>query len=148
MTTPLFRLIRWLVLPLTVLLFLQWPLRDAVQAGSREANDLAQILFALYAACAVTAASRAHQHLAAHGSRRFHPGSPAAAWALAVCLVPWAGWLLWSASPAVWQSALALERFPDSNNPGYFLIKIAAWLMAALVLIDALAALATTRRAS
>jgi hypothetical protein len=31
---------RWLALPVVVLLFLQWPLRDAVQAWSREANDL------------------------------------------------------------------------------------------------------------
>ncbi len=31
-----------LVLPLALLLFLQWPLRDVVQQYSREANDLAQ----------------------------------------------------------------------------------------------------------
>ena len=31
-----------LVLPVSLLLFLQWPLRDLVHAGSREANDLAQ----------------------------------------------------------------------------------------------------------
>ncbi len=29
-----------LVLPVSLLLFLQWPLRDLVHAGSREANDL------------------------------------------------------------------------------------------------------------
>ena len=43
-----------LVLPLALLLFAQWPLRDLVQAHSREANDLAQIIFALYMAVAVT----------------------------------------------------------------------------------------------
>ena len=37
-----------LVLPVSLLLFLQWPLREWVQAYSREANDLAQVLFALY----------------------------------------------------------------------------------------------------
>ena len=33
---------RWLVLPVALVLFLQWPLRDWVQAWSREANDLGQ----------------------------------------------------------------------------------------------------------
>jgi TRAP-type mannitol/chloroaromatic compound transport system permease large subunit len=36
-----------LVLPVSLLLFLQWPLRDLVQAYSREANDLAQWLLAI-----------------------------------------------------------------------------------------------------
>ncbi len=50
---------RWLVLPISLLLFLQWPLRDAVQAYSREANDTGQWLFALYIVVSVTAATRA-----------------------------------------------------------------------------------------
>ena len=33
---------RWLVLPVALILFLQWPLRDFVRAWSREANDLGQ----------------------------------------------------------------------------------------------------------
>ncbi len=31
---------KWLALPLIVLLFLQWPLRDLLRGYSREANDL------------------------------------------------------------------------------------------------------------
>ena len=31
---------QWLALPLILLLFLQWPLRDIVRGYSREANDL------------------------------------------------------------------------------------------------------------
>ncbi len=54
----------WLVLPLALLLFLQWPLRDLVQWGSREANDAAQCLFAVFVAVAITAATRARLHLA------------------------------------------------------------------------------------
>src|SRR5215217_4635917 len=50
---------RWLALPVVLLLFLQWPLRDAVRAWSREANDLGQCFFALFVAIAVTAATRA-----------------------------------------------------------------------------------------
>ena len=57
--------IKWLVLPLILLLFLQWPLRDWFRSYSREANDLGQIFFALFVAVSVTAASRAGTHLAA-----------------------------------------------------------------------------------
>ena len=46
-----------LVLPIGLLLFLQWPLRDVFQAYSREANDLAQCLFALYVSVAITSAT-------------------------------------------------------------------------------------------
>ena len=48
---------RWLVLPVALILFLQWPLRDFVQWGSREANDLGQWIFALYVAACFTSAS-------------------------------------------------------------------------------------------
>ena len=56
---------QWLVLPLIILLFLQWPLRDLVRCCSREANDLGQLIFALYVAFSVSAATRAGTHLAA-----------------------------------------------------------------------------------
>ena len=35
-------------------------------------------------------------------------------------------------------STLLLEHFPDTGNPGYFIIKIALLLMALLVLIEGL----------
>src|SRR6185295_16794058 len=62
---------RWLVLPVTLFLFLQWPLRDFVQWGSRETNDAGQWIFAFYVSAAVSFASRERAHLAvdaiAHG---------------------------------------------------------------------------------
>src|SRR5215475_11491458 len=60
------RTAQWLVLPVVLLLFLQWPLRDLVHRYSREANDLGQWIFALYVAASVTAATRTHTHLATH----------------------------------------------------------------------------------
>jgi hypothetical protein len=54
---------RWLVLPVALILFLQWPLRDFVRWGSREANDLGQWIFALYVSAAVTFATREGAHL-------------------------------------------------------------------------------------
>lgn len=63
-----------LVLPVSLLPFLQWPMRDLVQAYSREANDLAQCLFALYVALATTHATRQRLHLATDTlARRLSP---------------------------------------------------------------------------
>src|SRR5664279_5210737 len=56
---------KWLALPLITLLFLQWPLRDLFRGYSREANDLGQVVFALFVAVSITAATRAGTHLAA-----------------------------------------------------------------------------------
>src|SRR5436305_7270185 len=84
---------RWLLLPVVLLLFLQWPLRDIFRAYSREANDLGQWIFALYVAASVTAATRAHTHLAADVLARRYP--LAVRDVIARCgavlgLVPWA----------------------------------------------------------
>lgn len=127
-----------LVLPLALLLFGQWPLREWIQAWSREANDAAQILFALYTAVAVTAATRSSSHLAAFRTEQ-QKASPWRPWALALCLCPWALFVLWAATPQVWQSVLQLERFPDTFNPGYFVVKLAAWSLPAIALADAVA---------
>ena len=124
-----------LVLPLAGLLFAQWPLRDLLQAYSREANDLAQILFALYMAVAVTAASRWGTHLAA-GRSRLSPR--AASIAMLLCVGPWSAFLLWTAAAPVWASLRTLEKFPETLNPGFFLVRAALWLLALLVLLHAL----------
>jgi len=132
---------RWLALPLVLLLFLQWPLRDLVHGFSREANDLGQVVFALFVAVSVTAATRAGTHLAADAiAQRYSLASRRRirqAGAL-LGLAPWALFILWSSRSAVSSSLSLFERFPDTANPGYFLIKLALWLMAALILIQAI----------
>ena len=134
----LFRAAAAVVLPLALLLFAQWPLREIVQAGSREANDLAQVLFALFMAVAVTAATRTRAHLSAgHGPAR---ASRRRAWALLVCVGPWALFVLWSAWPQVADSVRSLEKFPETFNPGYFLVKIALAVLVLLVLVEAVTA--------
>jgi TRAP-type mannitol/chloroaromatic compound transport system permease small subunit len=130
-----------LVLPVCALLFLQWPLRDLVQAYSREANDLAQILFALYVSIAITAATRQRAHLATdvfaqRYSQRIRDGLARAGALLA--LVPWSLFVLYAAWPMVAQSVRQLEAFPETFNPGYFLLKIALLLAVLLVLLQAL----------
>lgn len=130
------------MLPLSLLLFLQWPLREWVQAYSREANDLAQCLFALYVSLAIAYATRRRSHLAvdawAHRysaltrSRLIRIG--------ALCAqLPWALFILYAGGSQVAQAIIGLERFPDSFNPGYFIVKGAVCLLALLVSLQAVA---------
>ncbi len=128
---------QWLVLPLMVLLFLQWPLRDLVRAYSRDANDLGQVMFALYVAISVTAATRAGTHLAADLLARNYSVRTRRWLSLAgavLGLAPWALFILIAYWSTVLQSVLGLERFPDTSNAGYFLVKFALALMAFLIL--------------
>ncbi len=133
----LFFLASLLAVPLALLLFAQWPLRELVQAYSRQANDWGQIVFAVYVAVAITAASMANAHLAA--ARSTEAAAPRwRAWALAACLLPWASFTLWAAAPQILVSLKNFEKFGDTLTPGFFLIKLALGLMLLLVLLDAL----------
>jgi TRAP-type mannitol/chloroaromatic compound transport system permease small subunit len=130
-----------LVLPVSLLLFLQWPLRDLIQIYSREANDLAQWLFALYVSVAITYATRRCSHLAADAFAQRYPTpvrAHLARLASLLVLLPWSLFILYAAWPALSQSVLQLEAFPETFNPGYFLIKVGVWLLAMLVLLQAL----------
>ena len=117
-----------------LLLFLQWPLRDIVRGYSREANDLGQIIFALYVAVSVTAATRAGTHLAADTlAQRYSPRRATGIKQFGSALRAGALGAVRDLSPAracVLPSLDVLEAFPDTNNPGYFIIKLALWLMA------------------
>ena len=132
----------WLVLPLALLLFAQWPLRDLVGAGSRQANDLAQWLLALYVALALRQATRARTHLAADGLAARLPARLRAAldrFGHAAAVLPFSVFVLASGAPMVWNSLRQWEAFPDTLNPGYFLIKLAAWLLALAMAAQAVA---------
>ncbi len=108
--------------------------------GSREANDLAQVLFALYVSVAVTAATRQGAHLAADSiARRYPARARHLLWraACVVILLPWTAFLLYAGGWSAWLSILQLERFQETLNPGYFIVRIAAMLLAALALAQA-----------
>jgi len=140
---------KWLALPLIVLLFLQWPLRELVRSFSREANDLGQIVFALFVAVSVTAATRAGTHLAVDMLARRYASRTRrrlARLGAALGLLPWAIFILVASRTAVLSSAAGLESFQDSGNPGYFLIKIALWVMATVILGQALVDLLRPRK--
>jgi TRAP-type mannitol/chloroaromatic compound transport system permease small subunit len=128
---------QWLALPLIVLLFLQWPLRDIMRSYSREANDLGQIIFALFVAVSVTAATRAGTHLAADTlAQRYSPRTRhrLRQFGVALGLLPWAIFMLLAGKSIVMSSVRGLELFPDSGNSGYFIIKVALWVMALLII--------------
>ena len=132
---------QWLALPLVALLFLQWPLRDIVRCCSREANDFAQVIFALFVAASVTAATRAGTHLAADTLAKRYPAR-ARFWIKRIGIVagvlPWAVFVLVAVRGFVVPSVLGLEAFGDTGNPGYFLIKVAVALMALLMIAQAI----------
>jgi len=132
---------KWLALPLIVLLFLQWPLRDLFHVYSRQANDLGQIAFALFVAASVTAATRAGTHLAADFlARRYSQRARRRLNRVgnAIGLLPWAAFVLIASKSTVFSSVRDLESFQDSGNGGYFLVKLALWLLALLVICQSL----------
>jgi TRAP-type mannitol/chloroaromatic compound transport system permease small subunit len=132
---------QWLALPLILLLFLQWPLRDIVRHYSREANDLGQIIFALFVAVSVTAATRAGTHLAADTLAQRY-SARTRLWlkriGTAVSVLPWALFVVFAGASFVVPSVLGLEAFADTDNPGYFIIKAALWVMAILTVAQAI----------
>ncbi len=132
---------RWLVLPVSFLLFAQWPLRDIVHDYSVQANDLAQWQFALYVSVALTFATRERAHLAADTlAHRFSPTTRLwiARIGALLCVAPWSLFILVVAAPWVWQSVSGLERYADTFDPLYFLVKVAMWLLALLALVQAM----------
>src|SRR5947209_14620909 len=117
----------WLLLPVGVLLLLQWPLRDIFRAWSRDANDLGQWLFALYVAMCFTAATRAHTHLAADAVARHYPERTRVLLArlgALLGLIPWALFIIVGGASLVIASMRSFEAFADTYNPGYFFIKL------------------------
>jgi TRAP-type mannitol/chloroaromatic compound transport system permease small subunit len=139
---------RWLLVPVFALLFLQWPLRDIFRAWSRDANDLGQWLFALYVAMCFTAATRAHTHLAADALARHYSQRTRLTLArlgALISLLPWSLYVIIGGASLVISSVKALEAFADTYNPGYFVIKLALWLLAGLVLMQAIIDIARPR---
>ena len=131
----------WGVLPLVLLLFAQWPLRDLVGAWSRQANDTAQWLFALYVALAVRAATHGRAHMAAGlfvGRYPLRWQRRLARCGEALAVLPWTAFVLFAAAAPAWHSLLAREAFPDTGNPLYFLIRFSVLLLALLMALQAL----------
>jgi TRAP-type mannitol/chloroaromatic compound transport system permease small subunit len=87
----------------------------------------------------VTAATRAKTHLASDTIAR-HYSLRGRAWLARIGilfgLIPWAVFVLVTSRNIVLSSVRLLEQFPDTYHPGYYLIKVALWLLALLVLLE------------
>jgi len=144
--------VRPLAIAVTVLLFLQWPLRDLVGAWAIEANDLAQALFAVYVAVSLQHAGRRGAHLTARSdlAPQADPRDPRRrrwrATGAALLVLPWAVFVLVSSAGPVWTAIVGLEKFPGSFNPGYFVIRAALWLLAGLIALQSIVDLWRTWR--
>jgi len=131
---------KWLMLPRVALLFLQWPLRDIFRGYSREANDLGRLIFSRYVAIGVTGATRAGAQVGADAlAQRFSARgrNQLARLGAALGLAPWSLFVLYSSKGVVGSSIVGMEAFPDSSNPGYFIIKAVVWVLALLTLAQA-----------
>jgi TRAP-type mannitol/chloroaromatic compound transport system permease small subunit len=97
------------------------------------------LLFALYVCAAVTAATRAGTHLAVDTlAKRYSKRTRRILVHVCnlVALAPWAVLVLVTATPPILASLSHWERFPDTGNPGYFIVKASLWLMAGMVLVS------------
>ena len=56
----------------------------------------------------------------------------------ALAVLPWAVFVLVAAAAPTWQSLLGREAFPDTGNPLYFVIRVSAWSLALLMVLQAL----------
>ena len=102
-------------------------------------TDLLQAL-PLYVSLAMTFATRERAHLAVDAIAHDYPAAvrgTISRWGGFACVAPWAAFMIWTIGPTAWRSAMMLEKFSETLNPGYFLIKVAALLLAVLALAQA-----------
>jgi TRAP-type C4-dicarboxylate transport system permease small subunit len=145
--TQLYLFPRWIaallgaaLLALAILLCLQWPLRDWVQAHNRTANDWGQIVFAGFMACAISVATWRAEHLSTHGVSGSWLALPRPrAWLLLACVLPWALLLLWTSLKPMSYAMVNTERFPETLTAGYWLIHLAVTVLAGLAGVSAIA---------
>ena len=53
-------------------------------------------------------------------------------------LLPWALFIFYAGKSTVVSSVSLLEAFADTYNPGYFIVKIALWILALLIVMQSL----------
>jgi TRAP-type mannitol/chloroaromatic compound transport system permease small subunit len=118
------------IVPLVLLLWFQWPLREWVHAGHRQANDLAQLVFAFYTVFSVAWASYHQTHLQLDQPGDKPIRDPVRQRFLGFLLtLPWLAALLWFAWPLWWLSFKEGERFIDSMLPGFYILKLTVILL-------------------
>jgi TRAP-type mannitol/chloroaromatic compound transport system permease small subunit len=132
----------WLCLPVIMLLFLQLPLRDIVQAGNNTDNDFGQIIFANFFMVGIPFAMRHDAHvrvdiLHQHFSKRARAIIELAGTVLFT--LPWLALLAWYSLPIVLNSLAQTEKFAETYTPGYFILKLGLFFFVVLAGLQAIA---------
>lgn len=143
------RVVAWLGLGLALLLFAQWPLRDGLQRSTTVLNDVAQIAFALVAACGVAFALVHDRHVRlALVAERWSLRRRAAIDAIghAVFVLPWLVVIAFGSRRFVLDSIAGFERFPETGSPGYWIIRAAIVLLIVLTTSASCARIASAWR--
>ena len=132
----------WLVPVVIALLFAQLPLREWIGGGHILANDMGQIVHAAVFMLGLSYALRWDRHIRMDAFyRRWTPRRQALVNLLGSLLfvVPWSALMIVYGWMIMLRSVAALERFPETWSPGYFLFKVILIVACALVALQALA---------
>ncbi len=132
----------WLVLGVIVLLFGQLPLREVFGGGHILANDLGQLFHASVFMFGLSYALRHDRHVRMDVFyRRMSRRARAAIDLVGMLLfvLPWCGLMLWFGGRYAASAVRALETFPDTWSPGYFLFKVLLMVCFALLALQAIA---------
>jgi TRAP-type mannitol/chloroaromatic compound transport system permease small subunit len=139
------RVMAWLVLAVVFLLFVQNPLREFIGRGQFFANDMGQLSHAAVFMLGVAYAWRWDRQVRVdllYG--RMGPRAKAVVNLLGTVflLLPWLALVTWDAVPTAIDSARLLERFPETESPGFFVMKAVVVAFALTMGLQALAVIA------
>ena len=139
------RLAAWLVLAVVFFLFVQNPLREFVGRGQFVANDMGQLAHAAVFMIGVAYAWRWDRQVRVDLLyRRMGPRTRALVNLLGTVflLLPWLALVAWDAFPSAIDSVKLLERFPESNSPGFYVMRSIVPVFVVLVAMQAAAVIA------
>ena len=135
----------WLVLAVVFFLFVQNPLREYVGRGQFFANDMGQLAHAAVFMIGVAYAWRFERQVRVDLLyRRMGPRTRAAVNLAGTLflLLPWLALVAWDAFPSAIDSVKLLERFPESNSPGFYVMRSIVPVFVVLVAMQAAAVVA------
>jgi len=129
----------WIVLAVIGALFAQWPLRELVGAGHILANDWGQVAHAAVFSIGIAYAMRwdGHVRLDVFYQRLSVRGKALVDLAgSTLFVVPWASIVLWYSVTTTVRSVAALEQFPETWSPGYWMLKVLLLVFTSLLLLQ------------
>jgi TRAP-type mannitol/chloroaromatic compound transport system permease small subunit len=139
------RAVSWLALTVVLLLFLQNPLRELRIGGQTLANDMGQLAHACVFIVGAAYAWRWRSLVRVDiFYQRMGPGAQALVNLIGtiLLLLPWVAVVAWYSVPLALDAVRIREIFPDSSNPGHFLMKVLLLVFVFLLTLQASAVIA------